>query len=161
MGEYTFTLMKRTVADLSEANEEDREFYIPAEGGGFRLHPELEVMVDAHDAKALAHIAELEKMDARAEKRTALLHKLVATEAARVAFENAGVPLTETHKAAEFFCRRFKLNVELDDDYEPRRVTMADGFGEIGVEAAVQAFLTTREGDLFSGGPKARDQEGP
>ena len=37
---------------------------------------------------------------------------------------------------------------------------MVDGFGEPSDEAAVQAFVTTRESDLFSAGPKARETEG-
>ncbi len=78
----------------------------------------------------------------------------------RNAFAAAGVPLIDAFKAAEHFCRRFQLNTELGDDDSQHRVTVADGFGEIGVEDAVQAFLVTGEGGLFSPAPK-KNHEGP
>ena len=41
------------------------------------------------------------------------------------------------------------------------RVVVVGTLGDAGIETAVQAFLTTTEGNLLSGGPRGRDEEGP
>ena len=131
--------------------EDEREGYVPAEGGGFKLHPVLAEDWDRYDA-------ELAALDAKIEKRQAAVEALTVKKALGEALETAGVKASHAPIVIAYLRERMKFTVENIEEDDPR-VTVADAYGEVGVEFAVNTWLATDDAEAYR--PPAQVSDGP
>ena len=142
-------MQPRTINDLSDVPEDERDGYIPAEDGTFRLHPELVELCDRHEEER----AELE---ARTRKLRATLEDTAVKREVREALEGAGIKPQFVPVITAYLRERMTFNVD-DMGEGDFRVTVADAYGEVGVEFAVNTWLATEDADAYRPAPKPTD----
>lgn len=145
------TMRPRTITDLAEVPEDERDGYVPAEGGGFKLHPVLAEDWDRYDA-------ELAAQDAKIAKRLAALEALTVKKALGEALEKAGVKASHAPLVTAYLREKMKFTVEDIEEDNPK-VAVADAYGEVGVEFAVNTWLATDDAEAYR--PPVQVADGP
>ena len=141
-------MQPRTINDLAEVPEEERDWYIASDDGTFRLHPELEETCAQHEA-------DLAELETRRTKAEAALHKITVEREVRTALENGGVERKWLDGLTAYLSDKMNFSVEeVDGDF---RASVADAYGEVGVEFAVNTWLATEDADAYRPAPKATD----
>lgn len=139
----------RTISDLSDVPEDERDGYIPAGDGTFKLHPVLAEDCDRYEA-------ELAALDAKSRRTEAELERLIVRGEIRAVLERAGVKHNWVPGITALL--RETMSFAVDDVLaETPAVSVADAYGEVGVEFAVNTWLATEDADAYRPAPRATD----
>jgi hypothetical protein len=143
----------KKIAALEDVPEFWRDGYLPTQGGGFQLHPAIAAEIDAGEAKIATqcteHARQLAELDTKHERYCGQVKDSAIRKAVDKALNAAGVTPRDKKFATANLLDKYRFIVRDDPIAGEPVATVETDMGEISVEAAVGAWLTSEDGRDF------------